>query len=95
MDISSLIPIVGDGPNRSLVDSISHINSQILTIQQREFPAALGDKECSEVFCFYETLKSPTAQKVYGILSKNKRLLIRIGRGWSLGDERTACIISH
>ncbi|VUC29568.1 unnamed protein product [Clonostachys rosea] len=63
MDISSLIPMVGDGPSRFLVESIGHISSQILTIQQREFPTALGDKECSEVFCFYETLKSPTAQK--------------------------------
>ncbi|KAK7219299.1 hypothetical protein V2G26_007302 [Clonostachys chloroleuca] len=55
--------MVGDRPNRFLVECIGHINSQILTIQQREFPTALGDKECSEVFSFYETLKSPTAQK--------------------------------
>uniref|UniRef100_A0A8H7NHE4 ORC1/DEAH AAA+ ATPase domain-containing protein n=1 Tax=Bionectria ochroleuca TaxID=29856 RepID=A0A8H7NHE4_BIOOC len=63
MDISSLIPMVGDGPNRFLVESLGHINSQILTIQQREFPTALGDRDYSEVFSFYETLKSPTAQK--------------------------------
>ncbi|KAL6819172.1 hypothetical protein V8C40DRAFT_252626 [Trichoderma camerunense] len=62
MDISSLIPMVGDGPNRFLVESISRINSQIISIQQRDFHHALGKKGDSEVFCFYETLESPTAQ---------------------------------
>lgn len=64
MDISSLIPMVGDGPNRFLVESISRINSQIISIQQRDFHRALGKKGDSEVFCFYETLESPTAQRV-------------------------------
>ncbi|QYT05472.1 hypothetical protein H0G86_012366 [Trichoderma simmonsii] len=63
MDISSLIPMVGDGPNRFLIESISRINSQIISIQQRDFHHALGKKGDSEVFCFYETLESPTAQK--------------------------------
>ncbi|KAL7793636.1 hypothetical protein V8C37DRAFT_103220 [Trichoderma ceciliae] len=63
MDIRSLIPMVGNGPNRFLVESISHINSQILSIQQRDFHNALGDKGGSEVFCFYETVESPTAQQ--------------------------------
>lgn len=63
MDISSLIPMAGDGPNRSLIESLSHYNSQILTIQHQEFHKVLGDKGESEVFCFYETLKSPTAQQ--------------------------------
>ena len=65
MDISSLIPMVRDGPNRFLIESISHVNSQILSIQQREFHAALGDQGDSEIFCFYETEKSPTAHKVH------------------------------
>ncbi|QYT01580.1 DUF676 domain-containing protein [Trichoderma simmonsii] len=63
MDISSLIPMAGDGPNRSLIESLSHYNSQILTMQHREFHKVLGDEGESEVFCFYETLKSPTAQQ--------------------------------
>ncbi|UKZ83246.1 hypothetical protein TrVFT333_011053 [Trichoderma virens FT-333] len=63
MDISSLIPMVGDGPNRFLIESISRINSQIISIQQRDFHYALGEKGNSEVFCFYETLESPTAQR--------------------------------
>jgi protein SERAC1 len=62
MDISSLIPMVGDGPNRFLAESISRINSQILSIQQREFHKALGEEGDSEVVCFYETLESPTAR---------------------------------
>ncbi|KAJ1323029.1 FxSxx-COOH system tetratricopeptide repeat protein [Microdochium nivale] len=64
MDISSLIPMVGDQPNRFLIESIGHINSQILSTQRREFHAALGGKGDSEVFCFYETRQSPTAQQV-------------------------------
>ncbi|KAK0620758.1 hypothetical protein B0T14DRAFT_481818 [Immersiella caudata] len=66
MDISSLLPMVGDGPNRFLIESISHINLQILSIQQREFHKALGEKGDSEVVCFYETLKSPTAKEKDG-----------------------------
>jgi hypothetical protein len=65
MDITSLIPMAGDSsPNRFLIESLSRDNSQILTIQRREFHKALGDKGNSEVFCFYETLESPTAQRV-------------------------------
>src|SRR4051812_45460389 len=62
MDTSSLIPMVGDGPNRFLIESISRINSQILSIQQREFHIALGAEHGSEIVCFYETVESPTAQ---------------------------------
>ena len=64
MDIHSLIPMVGDGPNRFLLESLGRINSQILSIQQREFPEELGDKGESEIICFYETRLSPTAKKV-------------------------------
>ncbi|KAK0729438.1 hypothetical protein B0H67DRAFT_476537 [Lasiosphaeris hirsuta] len=66
MDTSSLIAMVGDGPNRPLVDSISRINSQILSIQQREFHTALGSEGDSEIVCFYETVESPTAQETGG-----------------------------
>ncbi|EHK41651.1 hypothetical protein TRIATDRAFT_302109, partial [Trichoderma atroviride IMI 206040] len=63
MEIGSLIPMVGDGPNRFLIESLNYSNSQILTIQHRDFHKALGGKGDSEVFCFYETLQSPTAQQ--------------------------------
>ena len=64
MDISSLIPMVGNKPNRFLIESIDRIKSQILSVQQREFHNALGVKGEAEVFCFYETKLSPTAQLV-------------------------------
>ncbi|KAF5669914.1 kinesin light chain [Fusarium denticulatum] len=63
LDISSLIPMVGDRPNRFLIESISHVNSQILSMQQRAFYTALGEESDSEIVCFYETEKSPTARK--------------------------------
>ena len=64
MDINSLIPMVENGPNRFLLESIGRINSQMLSIQQREFHKALGTEGESEIVCFYETLKSPTAIQV-------------------------------
>lgn len=66
MDIHSLVAMVGDGPNRFMLESIG-LSSQILSIQQREFPEALGGKGESEIVCFYETRKSPTAIKVCAI----------------------------
>lgn len=67
MDTTSLIPMVEDGPNRFLIESIERVNSQILSVQQREFHAALGVEGESEIFCFYETVKSPTAHQVSSI----------------------------
>lgn len=65
IDISSLIPIVGDGRNRFLLESIGSVNSQVLNIQQREFLEALGEEDKPEIICFYETRESPTALQVY------------------------------
>lgn len=64
MDISSLIPMVNDGPNRFLLESLTAMNSQVLSVQQREFNRALGPKAELEIIHFYETRKSPTAIKV-------------------------------
>ncbi|PVH72155.1 hypothetical protein DL98DRAFT_433770 [Cadophora sp. DSE1049] len=44
--------------------TLGAINSQILSTQQREFHEALGGEGESEVVCFYEALKSPTAIEV-------------------------------
>jgi hypothetical protein len=41
VDINSLIPMVEDGPNRYLIESIGRSDSQT---QQREFYKALGCK---------------------------------------------------
>ncbi|KAL7948676.1 nacht and ankyrin domain-containing protein [Trichoderma barbatum] len=61
MEIRSLIPMAGDRPNRFLLESIGSNNSQVLSIQQREFLVALGGQGESEIFSFYETRMSPTA----------------------------------
>ncbi|KAK0627856.1 hypothetical protein B0T14DRAFT_423330, partial [Immersiella caudata] len=63
MDIESLIPMVGNGPNRSLLECVGDTSSPILNIQRRDFNKTLGSEGESEVICFYETLKSPTAKK--------------------------------
>ncbi|PON27255.1 hypothetical protein TGAM01_v203636 [Trichoderma gamsii] len=63
MDIRSLIPMAGDGPNRFLLESIGSNNSQILSIQHREFSKALGGQGQSEIVSFYETRLSRTALK--------------------------------
>lgn len=64
MDITSLIPVAGDGPNRFLLESISNKNPQVLRTQQREFHEVLGHEGEAEVICFYETCLSSTAEKV-------------------------------
>lgn len=65
MDISCLVAMVGDKPNRFLIESISRDNPQVLREQRRQFDTALGHEGDSEIIRFYETEKSPTAQKVY------------------------------
>lgn len=64
--IRSLIPMGGDGPNRFLflLESIGFNNSQILSIQHREFSKALGGQGQSEIVSFFETRMSRTALKV-------------------------------
>jgi hypothetical protein len=64
MDITSLIPMAGDGPNRFLLESISNKSPQVLRTQQREFHEVLGHEDEAEVICFYETCLSPTAETV-------------------------------
>lgn len=59
MDIQSLVPMVGDQPNRGLLQNLEH-NSPMLRIQAKEFSTALGDLRCN-VLNFYETQESPTA----------------------------------
>lgn len=100
MDISSLLPIVGYGPNMFLVQSISHVNSQILSIQQRDFHTALGVKGESEVFCFYETVLSPTAKEVrHDFYLSTVYLLITnssySGCEWQVDNDRITCFACH
>jgi hypothetical protein len=62
MDIKSLVPMVQDQPNHTLLYSLG-TESQILRNQCRQFPIAF-DKRDSEIICFYETVMSPTAIQV-------------------------------
>ncbi|KAH7186205.1 uncharacterized protein B0J16DRAFT_400214 [Fusarium flagelliforme] len=62
MDIEALIPMVGDGPNRFLLESINRLNTQVLNNQQRDF-REFGLGGSREIVCFYEIVKSPTAQE--------------------------------
>lgn len=65
MAVTALVPMVGDGPNRFLVESLSHINQQVLCTEQIDFRRALGLEGQREVFCFYETMTTPTPQLVF------------------------------
>ncbi|KAK5637257.1 hypothetical protein RRF57_012969 [Xylaria bambusicola] len=97
MDIGSLIPMVGNGPNRFLLESIGNINSQVLSEQHRQFHNALGGKGESEVVCFYETLLSPTAERVGGMWRRTgppaflmTRLSATHCRPWEKGEEHVS-----
>ncbi|OBT42034.1 hypothetical protein VE00_07424 [Pseudogymnoascus sp. WSF 3629] len=59
MDIAHLFPLVEGQANTDLLRSLGK-ESKILRDQCRNFPKAFG-KEDSEIFCYYETEKSPTA----------------------------------
>ncbi|KAK1962871.1 hypothetical protein LY78DRAFT_642439 [Colletotrichum sublineola] len=100
MDIRSLIPMVADGPNRELVGSLNQTNSQILSIQQRDFHKALGPKGQTEVFCFYETQDSPTAKQnddgTWGMTGDRTILVTKSSathcRPWEDGPENICAI---
>ncbi|KAK3347271.1 putative kinesin [Lasiosphaeria hispida] len=81
MDIESLIPMVGDQPNRPLLESLAVMNSQILTLQSKSFSRILGQAQFN-MFCFYETKLSPTAAKdpitgQYKMVGSSRRLVTR------------------
>ena len=62
MDISSLVPMVGDQPNRYLLESLGK-ESGFLRDQRTKFPKVFGFKD-SEIISLFETQMSPTAVKV-------------------------------
>lgn len=64
LDVESLVPMVNDQPNRSLLESLSSKNSQILRRQRQEFSKVL-ERTKPQLFCLYETELSPTATQVY------------------------------
>jgi hypothetical protein len=62
MDISSLVPMVEDQPNRYFLESLGK-ESEILQEQRVRFPNAFDFKD-SEIISFFETKMSPTAEMV-------------------------------
>ena len=64
LDIESFIPVVGEGPNRPLINSLGQDNSQILYTQRRKFAEAFNFEGSSEIYSFYETRVSNTVRKV-------------------------------
>lgn len=62
MATGSLVPFVGDQPNRALLESLGR-NSDLLQRLQRDFDRAFG-VEIPKVVSYFETVTSPTAVKV-------------------------------
>lgn len=62
MDITSLRAVVGDQPNR-LLESLCRTNSPSLAQQRRDFAETVSRRNL-QIFCFYETETSPTAEPV-------------------------------
>jgi protein SERAC1 len=62
MDISSLVPVVGDQPNRYFLESLGP-ESDLLQEQRATFPKVFDFRD-SEIISFFETKLSPTALEV-------------------------------
>jgi len=62
MNIESLVPRVGEQPNRHFVESLDRV-SEILQAQNITFPKVFKFED-SELITFFETRRSPTAKKV-------------------------------
>jgi hypothetical protein len=64
MAIESLVPLVQDNPNRSLLESLNK-NSALLLRLEKDFSNACNAR-CPQIVSFYETERSPTAVEVSG-----------------------------
>lgn len=62
MAVESLVPLVPDNPNRSLLESLGK-NSALLQRLENEFSNAFGTRY-PRVITFYETESYPTAEEV-------------------------------
>lgn len=63
MKVDSLKPLVGNQPNRLLLESLRIEDSDFLTDQKRKFTEVLNQHEI-ELVCFFETEFSPTPREV-------------------------------
>ncbi|OCK80555.1 hypothetical protein K432DRAFT_297425 [Lepidopterella palustris CBS 459.81] len=64
MEIASLIAMVGDGPNRYLLETLSR-TSETLRKQEKDFPEVFYFKD-SIIFSYYETKESPIVELING-----------------------------
>lgn len=62
MDITSLIPMAGEQPNRPLLESICK-GSSLLQTQSEQFETAFPFRD-SSIISLHETMLSPTAVRV-------------------------------
>lgn len=62
MAIESLVPLVKDNPNRSLLESLNK-HSALLQRLEKDFGNEFGTKR-PRIVAFYETENSPTAVEV-------------------------------
>lgn len=62
MSIESLVPMVGEQPNRVFLESLRQTSS-VLRAQSSSFEKAFPYEDSSIIF-FYETKESPTARRV-------------------------------
>lgn len=62
MSMESLVPMVGNQPNRFLLETL-RAESEVLQEQTSLFLEAFQFPD-SEILCCYETMRSPTAQQV-------------------------------
>ncbi|KAK5995239.1 Serine/threonine-protein phosphatase 6 regulatory ankyrin repeat subunit B [Cladobotryum mycophilum] len=78
MAIHSIVPLVQDNPNRSLLESLS-TNSALLPRLEKEFNTAFSVR-CPRIIAFYETESSPTAEERGGkwTLSGPSKVLVDV-----------------
>lgn len=89
MDIQSFIPMVGDQPNRYLLETLDKA-SERLRLQSKQFREAFVSRG-SEIVSFYETSTSPTAENV-----SNQSWILLLGIS-NISHRRTeygACLVA-
>lgn len=80
MSIGSLVPMVGEKPNRALIETLGN-NSALLRDHMAGFPSVFGFNK-PEVVAFYETQLSRTTCKVsIEVQLRKPRLTRSVGRG--------------
>ncbi|KAI9151452.1 putative ankyrin repeat protein L88 [Paramyrothecium foliicola] len=94
MDVTSLLPLAKDGPNRPLIESINR-GSKALGKQGHEFYGYL-ERQDVEVFCFYETMKSPTPiQDEHGKWARKGEKVLLVDQNSATDCHRRGTMPTH